>query len=108
MASYKDKLFFEKPPAVLMLAFQDAARKMELKVMTQERFRLVVFEVPLQTEVFTLPISIEVKIAALSEGTGVEIKGSNPGFGGTQTERVKQQVEEYLKLFYAELEKPAI
>jgi len=108
MASYKEKLFFDKPPSVLMLAYQQAAKAMGLKTVSQERFKLVAREAPLQNEKMALPITYEVKIAPLSEGTGVELSASNLSIGSAQNERVREAIEELKNFFDKEMEKPNI
>ncbi len=106
MASHKEKLFFDKPPSVLMLAYQNSARAMGLKVVSQERFKLVVREMPLQNEKIALPLTFEVKIAPLSEGTGVELSASNLGIGAAQNERVIEAIEQLKAFFDKEMDKP--
>ena len=108
MASHKEKLFFDKPPSVLMLAYQGATKAMGLKTVTQERFKLIARETPLQNEKIALPITLEIKIAPLSAGTGVELTASNLGIGATQNERVEEYVEELKRLFDKEMDKPNI
>ena len=106
MASHKEKLFFDKPPSVLMLAYQEATRAMGLKIVSQERFKLVARETPLQNEKMALPMTVEVKIAPLSEGTGVELSASNLGIGASQNERVEEFVNDLKNFFDKEMEKP--
>lgn len=107
MASFKEKLFFEKPTAVMMLAFQEAARAAGLKTSAQERFRLSLFEVPMTTDKLSPPIFVEIRLASLTEGTGVELSVSNLGIGASQNDRVREAAEELKGFLMKELDKPA-
>jgi len=103
VATYNEKLSFTEPQEFIMAACVGAANSSEWRISVQERMRLQIREVGQSLQ---LPVTIEVKVLPVQNGTGIDLTVSNVGFGAMQTQKVKAQAATFVKRLYYELDRP--
>lgn len=96
MSQHSERFVLEVPLEQVYAASQRAVAEMGWRVFNQQGNLLVIKEVASKTTSSTWPVEIQVRLTPIAQGTGVEVSGSNFGFGPIQTNHVRGQVGSFI------------
>ena len=105
MAAYKEKIFVNYALETVMMAAEHTVTEMKWKLLSEDRSKISIREVPLHNNTLALPAQIDMKIQQLSDSVGLEINGSLAGFGGGPTEQIKMDVKDFIERLHKNLDK---
>lgn len=104
MPQHSERLILEASLEDVYAASQRAVADMGWRVFKQDGKGLVFKEVSPKHTSSTWPVEIQVRLASIAQGTGVEIFGSNFGFGPIQGNHVRGQVGSFINRLQVSLQ----